>query len=458
MDSIFESMKNKIYLAIGHCRQAKAVESLFHSMFKNYLLESTNNIADAQAAIFYDHPIPDHLGIPTVYCPVESTEWLPKILSKEPQTQFFAPKDATWNIENRLLKFNFDLFSFLAATLFRAEEYQSKMFENSRDAQSLGMIVNRFDIYDQPIVDQWIRFIFQHLLGPIPSRFEIQGNPIWMTHDVDHLLRWHWKRVLLFSFQFPLKVFTRQGRIEFKSMLKSVFKGKDPLDQIQTVIDCDQARPSTFFVLGWHRDHQIRRYNILRPRFKKILSVIPKSGREIGLHSSPLHIQSLQGLRSEMNRVKKSLNCPIRMNRSHFLKYDIRQTPKILSQIGIELDSTLGFNDHPGFRCGSAMPFKWFDLNTNQEIEIIIAPLIFADHQMQNELFAQSDTFINTMIHYIRQCQKVGAPCTILMHDLYFADIISKQHKSFYQKILQELDQLNIPWMEAREMIYAQKE
>lgn len=456
-------MHAKIWFEIAPSRQAKAVESFWGSALRNYGLVRANSLSEANAVLCYGQVDSEFGQIPVIHCPVLSTEWLPKILAVEPNTGFVAPHGAQWSKTGVQVNLNFDLFSFLAGTLFLAEEYQSKHYETSRDAQSTGLLAQRFGFLDKPYVDQWVRWVFEQLLGGrilVQSVWEQKGLHFWMTHDVDQLLRWNWKRTCLHLIALPFQMFYSPKRTWqlTKSLWSSRVKSRDPLDQIDTVIQCDEPRPSSFFVLGWPKDHLVARYDVRQKRFKKTLSQIPKSGREVGLHGSPLHPQSAELLSEEVRRIRQSLDCPVRMSRMHFLRFDLRKTPRALIQAGIEMDSSLGFNDRPGFRCGSAMPFRWFDLEKDEELPLVMVPLVFADHQRQEWLHAAAPEFIEEMLSYVRKCREVGAPCTVLMHDLYFANMICPGHPEFYAKILSELDREKIQWMEAREMLFVQGE
>ena len=74
----------------------------------------------------------------------------------------------------------------------------------------------------------------------------------------------------------------------------------------------------------------------------------------------------------------------ITKSRQHFLRYDIKQTPYIIEQSGIEEDYTLGFAEQYGFRNGIAHYFYLYNFKENRAFNFLSIPLVFMDVSLTN--------------------------------------------------------------------------
>lgn len=443
-------MQKSLWLEIAPGPWQKALIHFWQNALRNYQIPLASSLEHASAILSYGPQLKSTL--PQFNCPQAPLESQIEIC---PHTGFWGPKQMQIHIHQQCVETNVDLFRFLAQILFGAHELQAPHAHASLHGLSLDISPFPHEFWDQPVVDQWTRWILQQLLGPVQTVFESQGLKIWLTHDVDNLLRWNFKRILwhLGTSPFAALIKPRQWYQECLSLWQSLVHQKDPLDCIQKVIECDQGRPATYFVMGWPKDHLVRRYDIRKSRYQKILRQIPQAGASIGLHGSPLHPSSAQLLATEKRRIEHSLQVQIKAQRMHFLRFDIAQSPRAAHQAGLLLDSSLGFNDRPGFRMGSALPFQWFDLGRQEALSLIMVPLIYADHQRQDWIAQSNPLLIQELKTYLERCQSVGAPCTVLFHDLYFSTLINSSHVDFYQHILHEINISNSEYCQIQDFI-----
>lgn len=90
-------------------------------------------------------------------------------------------------------------------------------------------------------------------------------------------------------------------------------------------------------------------------------------GAEVGLHGSINSKRSVGALREELDRLRAVLkDVPVTSIRNHFwsVSHDPELTLQNHQSAGLEVDSTFGLNDSPGFRRGICVPFfAWSRLN-----------------------------------------------------------------------------------------------
>ncbi len=66
-------------------------------------------------------------------------------------------------------------------------------------------------------------------------------------------------------------------------------------------------------------------------------------------------------------------------SRQHYLRFKVPQTWQILNNKGISSDSSMYYPESVGFRCGTATPFKIFDIENRMTLDIVEEPLIFME-------------------------------------------------------------------------------
>jgi hypothetical protein len=322
-----------------------------------------------------------------------------------------------------------------------------------------------------PWVDLGLKTLVQKTWKPNSNQ---KLRPLWqdpdqhpiafLTHDIDNLLRWNVKRILwLVASSLWMWTQPKTWLSEIKSCWKSVIFAQDPLDQIATVLKIDAHRPATFFALGWYRDHLVKRYDLTQKRFRKILEQIPQKGAKLGLHGSPVHYCSQEGLSQERLRLDGIPNADSTLHRMHFLFWDPIKTPQALDAAGIRMDSSLGWNDMPGLRRGTAFPYRLWDFEQHKLYDFIEIPLVWADHQVQellntrhpqSKLQGQDATetlhraWIQSALESIALCSQGGGICTILLHDLYFSPIILSDHPQAVQAFFDQADAAHVKWVD----------
>jgi hypothetical protein len=149
-----------------------------------------------------------------------------------------------------------DLFAFLCGQLWRAEELEPALRESAAEADHRGFLGERYGFFDTPIVDLWMRSLFEAVLGstllaPTRPRF-------WMTYDIDCLRKWRFLGVLKHIALLPL--FALQGKgVQWLRLLGEALHSwsprKDPWFTIPRMLKASQGLRSTFFFLAHPRDH-----------------------------------------------------------------------------------------------------------------------------------------------------------------------------------------------------------
>jgi peptidoglycan/xylan/chitin deacetylase (PgdA/CDA1 family) len=116
-----------------------------------------------------------------------------------------------------------------------------------------------------------------------------------------------------------------------------------------------------------------------RQTIADLLRTISGEGFDVGLHGS-YHASAEEGLLvEEKNMLESTTGLELTTTRQHFLRWDVRRTARLQAAAGFSADATLGFNRNLGFRSGTALPSRHFDLDRNERCDLLLVPLSVHD-------------------------------------------------------------------------------
>jgi len=162
-------------------------------------------------------------------------------------------------------------------------------------------------------------------------------------------------------------------------------------------------------------------------------------GHEVGFHAGYYAYNDLDRFMVEKTGIENSLGLSLKGGRQHYLRFKVPVTWRIWQEAAFEYDSTVGYADHEGFRCGTCHPFKPYDIENDREIDILEFPLITMDGTLRDYRELSCDEGFNIIMSLAEKCRQVKGTYTILWHnslggyyqdwtDLYkrFIDVLSK--------------------------------
>ena len=157
----------------------------------------------------------------------------------------------------------------------------------------------------------------------------------------------------------------------------------------------------------------------------EMIREIDHLGWDIGLHPSWYSFDNPNELKRQKNTLEKVLGHETVSIRQHYLHHDCRITPRVQAMAGFKYDSTLGFNDNVGFRCGTCFPYPLYDLRAEKELSIMEIPLIIQDGAMLSPdkgLRLDQETAFGYIILLAEQVEKCGGVLTLSWHPNYITN------------------------------------
>ncbi|MDA0972702.1 MAG: polysaccharide deacetylase family protein, partial [Bacteroidetes bacterium] len=138
---------------------------------------------------------------------------------------------------------------------------------------------------------------------------------------------------------------------------------------------------------------------------------------EVGLHPSMASNSSDKALKMEFARLAKTTGKKVDTSRQHFLYLDLPNTYRRLIDKGIEVDFTMGFADHVGFRAGTSHPFPWYDLKEEKMTSMFLMPLSLMDASLQDYMGLSPDEALVEVQRIKEEVKAVNGTFVSLWHN-----------------------------------------
>ena len=268
--------------------------------------------------------------------------------------------------------------------LSRYEEYIAKPEQFDEHNRFLGSDLD----YSKPIVDEICLEIQHKIKTKFPeTSFKQRVFKQINTHDIDYSWKYlhHSPKVKIGSL---FKKIVKGNFAEAKQQIKVLNqKKKDPydtFDYLKTLAEKHQIETIFFWLLGDYSTFD-KNHHWENEAQKKLINTII-TWAEIGIHPSYQTNTQEDKLKTEINRLEKIINQPIKKSRQHFIKLSFPHTYQQLLINKISEDYTMGFPHQLGFRAGTSTPYKWFDVSTNEQTLLIINPFVAMDVTLKNYL------------------------------------------------------------------------
>ena len=112
--------------------------------------------------------------------------------------------------------------------------------------------------------------------------------------------------------------------------------------------------------------------------------------------------------------------------RGHYLRFEVPTTWQILEDAGMEIDSTCGYADKEGFRCGTGQEYSVFNILTREKLKLKERPLLLMD----TSLFGYQQLDQDIIRDLVNKLSLHTNMFTVLWHNT------QSQHMNYYKKLI----------------------
>lgn len=341
--------------------------------------------------------------------------------------------------------FSYDVFSAVFYFISRYEEWQSFEKDKHDRFEVKASLLYPGNFHLKPVVDLWIKEFSDALLKFYPLlKFPEKKFKAISTIDVDNL------------FAYKAKGLVRTLGATAKDILKGDFKNlnerlrvlsgrkKDPFDIYAEVSDfCFENRiPLIYFFLFRTGTAHDRTVNPDSRSFQTVFKTLKENYALFGLHPSYESSVNKGRMKSELQDLKLKTKEEITLSRQHYLRFDIKSTPELLMESGIEADFTMGYASEAGFRAGTSHPFFYYNFSAEKAEELLFVPFCVMDGVYTVYENVSPETAAQHMLQLAKEVKNVNGLFISVFHERTFSDHLYKGFGTLYKNLHSELKAL----------------
>ena len=338
---------------------------------------------------------------------------------------------------------SFDIFAAAFYLLSRYEEYLPHKkdiygryaFENS--------LAYKEKFLNLPLVNTWL----EHFKDLLKQKFYQLPTPdsrltFLPTYDID--IAWSYKH----------KGWWRN----LGGMLRSFIKGDWSLvkERIQ-VLRGKQKDP--FDAFGWlnklHEQHKLKPYYFFlvperRGRYDKNISPSGKAMQELirdhairyptGIHPSWKSGDDVSLLKKEIETLSNLIGRPVVSSRQHYIRFNLPDGYRRLIDNNIKSDFSMGYGSTNGFRASVASPFYWYDLEKEEQTDLLLFPFCYME---ANSFYEQKFTAVQAleeMRQYYKTVKSVSGYFIMIWHNSFLGtDKLTAGWRDVYEQFIKEI-------------------
>lgn len=353
------------------------------------------------------------------------------IFSPEESTPVLYGDDECLISDNNIIC-GIDIIASAYFMLSRWEEYCHK--NRDRHNRFLGneSVAYRYNFLHRPIVNEYAAIIWNMLKHLNFDGYRAENKfECHITHDIDILQSNSRLKSIIGDI-----VKRRDIKLALSRLLPPYTDTVNTYDFLMTQSESIGLQSTFYFMAADYRpEHFAHNGYLHKKEFGKLIAEIKQRRHIIGFHPGYNTYNTADRWHEQKTALEKASDTTIDLCRQHFLQIEVPYTFNILEQNNIGEDSSLGYPDHTGFRCGTGNKFNVFDFLNRKELNVKECPLIIMDTCIRNQNLTMTETE-KIYVYYINICKKYNTPITILFHNSSFDNYHWKGWKELYTKII----------------------
>lgn len=300
------------------------------------------------------------------------------VLYGEPVIQRLSKENATE------IHWRNDIFaaSFLMLTRWEEIVFSGDKDEYSRFPEEKHLSV-QYSFSHRPIVNEFLEAtgsFLQELGLELPETN--RNYTVYPEHDVDYFERYpdfpSWIQTLSADLirrkSFSLALESLKG-----GYAKLFAKGADPFDTFDFLMNESEkiGVKSTFYFMpgkGIKGDE----YELFSAKIRSRMTQILENGHQIAMHPGFNTAFDADLMEIEYSRIKR-IHPEINTSRQHYLQLNLPYHYRQLNQLGVKVDTSLGFKDRNGFRNSCCFAYPYFDPIDRKELKLTISSFALMD-------------------------------------------------------------------------------
>ena len=336
-------------------------------------------------------------------------------------------------------------FDPLAATFFmvsRYEEYLPHRVDEHGRYFSSQSLASEAGFLELPVVDLWAHEVRIKILERYPDYdIPLHGYRFVQTVDIDAAWCYLHKGLFRTAVGSLRDLLSRHDFVEVARRFRVLaHREADPYDTFDYILDAKErlAPGSTliFFILLADYDQYDKPASYLNPHFRQLVQHLGDFAKT-GIHPGYYSLEHPQQTDVEIKRLADITHRDIKRARFHFLRLGIPMSYRTLLHAGIHSDFTMGYADTVGFRAGISSPYPFYDLERDQETELMIQPFCVMDTTLQKYLRLSPEEGMERYRRLIDSVRSVNGTFCCIVHNQNLCELYGWQGwRATYEQML----------------------
>lgn len=357
-----------------------------------------------------------------------------------------TPTDNGWQI-------GYDIFGLTYWMLTRKEEVSRTDLDSHGRFPATSSHAFKYGYLERPIVDEWLHLLSQVILRTWTGIALKQHNfSMKVSHDVDRPSRYGFRNLFSLARAMVGDALRRQD-IKSAAIAPWIHMNTrrrlhplDPANTFDWIMDVSERHglTSAFYLICGRTAPQFDAdYEPEHPAIRALMRHIHERGHEIGLHPSYGTYQQPDLLKAEAERLRRiadeeGIEQSEWGGRMHYLRWEQPTTLQAWANAGMTYDSTLGYADRPGFRCGSCFEYPAFDPVAGEALSVRVRPLVAMECSVISSGYMSlgvTDAARDKFLELKNTCRAVEGCFTLLWHN---TELDTKNKRRLYRTVIQD--------------------
>jgi hypothetical protein len=319
--------------------------------------------------------------------------------------------------------------------LSRYEEAVSSQRDQYDRFPAAASVAYKAGFLERPIVNEYVEILWQCLkrLWPGLVRSERRFR-VFLSHDVDQPLLLS-NRTLLqvartiagdaIKRRSPLAAMKRPAQWAASRFLGPDYDPGYTFDYIMKSAEKHGLRSAFYFIPSLKAGPPDYRYGIRDPHISGLMSDIHARGHEIGYHASMETYLDSELIQEEVTLLRDAASQlgasqAAYGGRQHYLRVKVPVTLRYLAAAELAYDTTLGYADQAGFRCGVCWEYPFYDLEARRVLPILERPLIVMECSVIDREYmglGSGEEAFKVMTRLAQTCRAFNGDFTLLWHN-----------------------------------------
>ena len=304
---------------------------------------------------------------------------------------------------------------------------------------------------ERPIVNEYLEVLWACLTRLFPKIERRRRNyRAVISHDVDRMFTTRnaaWRTVLRNSIgdltrRTDLVLAARRIYSKFHSSQGDY--RYEPTNTFDFIMDCSEPRgiESAFYWIAQNGTHELDAdYSLDMPWIRHLLKHISDRGHELGLHGSYNSYNRPGQIKAELDKLVTVSNS-VGVNqaswggRQHYLRWEAGSTWQNWDDAGLCYDSTLGYPESAGFRCGICYEYPAFNLLQRERLKLRERPLVAMEVSLLSDAYMglSSKQVLDRIELLANNCRRFAGDFTLLWHN---DNLVHGWQRRLYRRVIE---------------------